>query len=344
VIDTTERRDTKPGQPADSSVASRVRARLARERGSVALAVVAAAVVFGFPAMQPDNELMYLAISVVIFAVAASGLDLLYGDCGQMSVAHGGIVGLGAYATIVSIQHGVPVLLCLAVSIAVGGVIAVVVGTPSLRLQGHYFAITTFAAAAALSVAVGNIAWLGGQAGESLPPTSTTLRSDSSIYYVSTAALAVVVVLLGLVRRSNFGHHLRAIRENELLARAVGVRTKRLKITAFAVSGGICGLAGFLFAFANVYVSPDAVGSQPGIALVLIVILGGSGYWVGPIVGSTIYYALPYVFPLSASANQLAIGGLLIVVVLTLPRGVSGTGATLTRRAMRRLRPQTRFP
>jgi branched-chain amino acid transport system permease protein len=149
-----------------------------------------------------------------------------------------------------------------------------------------------------------------------------------------------VICLVVAIRRAPFGGKLVAIRENETLARSLGVRTKRFKVATFALSGGICGLAGFFFAFANQYVSPQDVGSGPGIALVMILILGGSTHWLGPIVGAILYYGLPYIFPLSALQNQLAIGVLLIAVILVLPQGLVGAALGLRRHAIAHFVPR----
>jgi branched-chain amino acid transport system permease protein len=299
-------------------------------RGVSGMAVgLGIAAIFVFQALGPTSRVSYLAISIGVFAIAASGLAVLYGDCGQMSVAHGAIIGLGAYATVYGMQKGVAPVLALAIAVVIGVVAAALIGIPSRRLQGHYFVITTFAAAEAISVIATNVGGLGGPAGISLPAGSGYLRTQSGLYYTVFGTLVLIVIVRSLLQRTAFGGGLIAIRENERLARSLGVPTGRYKTLAFVVSGGICGLAGFLFAFANQYVSPDDVGSAPGITLVLILILGGSRYWLGPIIGAALYYLLPYIFPLSAVQNQFAIGVVLVAVVLVLPQGIVGTVAGL---------------
>jgi branched-chain amino acid transport system permease protein len=317
-----ERHDGAPVAPAPS--------RRFNGRGlSGASLTVGIAAIFIFQALGPTSRVSYLAISIGIFAIAGSGLAVLYGDCGQMSVAHGAIIGLGAYATVYGIQKGMAPGLAVVVSVVVGVVAATLVGIPSRRLQGHYFVITTFAAAEAMSVIATNTGGFGGPAGISLPAGSSFLRTQSGLYYTVFGTLVLIVIVRSLLQRTAFGSGLIAIRENEKLARSLGVPTGRYKTLAFVVSGGICGLAGFLFAFANQYVSPDDVGSAPGITLVLILILGGSRYWLGPIIGAAVYFLLPYIFPLSAVQNQFAIGVMLVVVVLLLPQGIVGTAAGL---------------
>jgi branched-chain amino acid transport system permease protein len=291
----------------------------------LACVMVAVAAMFLFHAAGPSSRVSYLAISIGIFAIAATGLAVLYGECGQMSVAHGALIGLGAYATIYSLAKGVPMPVAILAAVFLGVGAAVLVGIPSLRLQGHYFVITTFAAAEALSVIATNTDAFGASSGLSLPAGSSVLQTGSGLYYAVFGTLIVVVLLRATLRHTRFGSGLVAIRENEPLARSLGVPTSRFKVLAFVASGGVCGLAGFLFAFANQYVSPDDVGSAPGITLVLILILGGSRHWLGPLVGSTVYFLLPYVFPLSAVANQFAIGVVLVLVVLVVPQGIVGT-------------------
>jgi branched-chain amino acid transport system permease protein len=333
-----------------SSVDTEARSlELRRSRGSLpqrgvarpwpAFAFVAAAIaaMVLFQASGPSSRVSYLAISIGIFAIAATGLAVLYGECGQMSVAHGALIGLGAYATIYSLAKGVPMPVAVLASVLLGIGAAVLIGIPSLRLQGHYFVITTFAAAEALSVIATNTSAFGRSSGLSLPAGSGVLQSGAGLYYTVFGTLIAVVLLRAALRHTRFGSGLVAIRENEPLARSLGVPTSRFKVLAFVTSGGVCGLAGFFFAFANQYVSPADVGSAPGITLVLILILGGSRHWLGPIVGSAVYFLLPYVFPLSAVLNQFAIGIALVVVVLVLPHGIVGTlGAAVTRLTARR--------
>ena len=136
---------------------------------TVAGPLVATLAMFGFYALHPTNQITYLSISVAVFALAATGLALLYGDCGLLSVAHGGIVGVGAYATIMALANGLSLALALVTAIGIGVITAVTIGGPSLRLQGHYFAVTTFAAAETMALIAGNLGWLGGTGGKSLP-------------------------------------------------------------------------------------------------------------------------------------------------------------------------------
>jgi branched-chain amino acid transport system permease protein len=310
---------------------------------TVALVAVGGLAVVAFQLTGLSSELTYVATSVAIFALAATGLAVLYGECGQMSVAHGGIVGLAAYTTIYLLTHGVATGLALVLAPLIGALAALLVGLPSLRLAGHYFVITTFAAAASMTVVATNLHAVGGSAGISLPVNSSLFSHRVALYYVSFAALIVAVLVRQAIRRSRIGARLVAIRENEQLARALGVRTKRLKLVAFAVSGGACGAAGFLLAFANQYVSPADVGSAPGITLVLILVLGGSRTWLGPILGAAIYYALPYVFPVSAVTNQFVTGLVLVAVILLVPMGLVGSAASVFAGIRSRDRPWNRI-
>ena len=297
------------------------------------LTLAAAVAVTVFQQMGINSELTYVAITVAIASLAATGLAVLYGECGQMSVAHGGIIGMGAYVTILMLSHGVPIALTLPAAPVIGCLAALLIGIPSLRLAGYYFVITTFAAAETMTIVATNLNFLGAAGGLSLPENTSIFSHQTGLYYISFGALIAVVILRHLLRASQTGSRLIAIRENEPLARALGVPTRRLKLVAFALSGAICGAAGFLFAFANQYVSPNDVGSAPGIILILVLVLGGGGTLLGPFIGAVIYYALPYVFPVSAVANQFATGIVLIAVMLVLPQGLVGSASLALVRA-----------
>lgn len=297
------------------------------------LTLAAAIAVTVFQQLGINSELTYVAITVAIASLAATGLAVLYGECGQMSVAHGGIIGVGAYVTILMLSHGVPIALTLPAAPVIGCLVALLIGIPSLRLAGYYFVITTFAAAETMTIVATNLNFLGAAGGLSLPENTSIFSHQTGLYYISFGALIAVVILRHLLRASQTGSRLIAIRENEPLARALGVPTRRLKLVAFALSGAICGAAGFLFAFANQYVSPNDVGSAPGIILILVLVLGGGGTLLGPFIGAVIYYALPYVFPVSAVANQFATGIVLIAVMLVLPQGLVGSASLALVRA-----------
>jgi branched-chain amino acid transport system permease protein len=309
---------------------------------TLALIVAAGAAVTVFQLSGVNSEITYIAVTVAIFSLAATGLAVLYGECGQMSVAHGGIIGMGAYATILLLSHSVPTSLALIAAPLLGAVAALLIGMPSLRLAGYYFVITTFAAAETMTIIATNVTALGAAGGLSLPVNSSIFSHPVGLYYLSFGALIVAVALRHMLRQSRTGSRLIAVRENEQLARALGVPTQRLKLLAFALSGAACGLAGFLFAFANQYVSPDDVGSAPGIILILVLVLGGGGTLLGPFVGAVIYYALPYIFPLSVVANQFATGIILIVVMLLLPEGLVGTAGPVVAAIRSRLKPRRR--
>jgi branched-chain amino acid transport system permease protein len=306
--------------------------------------LAAAVAVTIFQQLGINSELTYVAITVAISGLAGTGLAVLYGECGQMSVAHGGIIGMGAYATILMLSHGVPLALTLPAAPVIGCLAALLIGIPSLRLAGYYFVIATFAAAETMTIVATNLNVLGAAGGLSLPENTSIFSHQTGLYYVSFGALIGGVVLRHLIRGSQIGSRLIAIRENEPLARTLGVPTRGLKLLAFAFSGAVCGAAGFLFAFANQYVSPDDVGSAPGITLILVLVLGGGGTLLGPFIGAVIYYALPYIFPLSAVANQFATGVILIAVMLVLPQGLVGSAspALIRARAFTRSRRQAR--
>lgn len=336
-------RFVRPGERAVAGPVSVARPTASRRpwAANAALAACACVVAFIlFPLSDPGSRDIYLAVAIGVYAIAGSGLAVVYGDSGHLSIAHGTIVGVGAYATVLTLSASSSVLVACVTAVAGGIALAVLVGVPALRLSGHYFVITTFAIAEAISVVASNTQVVGGTAGKSMPPPTGILGQEWGLYFMVFGVLALVALTLELVRRTQFGAGLHAIRENEPLARSLGRRVPYLKVTAFAASGAICGIAGFFLAFANLYVSPRDVGSQPGIVLVLILILGGASHWLGPVAGAVVYFGLPYVFPLSAAANQVAIGLLLVIVVLLLPSGIVGSVGDLAQRVAHRGRAE----
>ena len=247
---------------------------------------------------------------VVLAAISASAWNILGGYAGQISFGHAMFFGAGAYmpAFVYTHWHAAPALglpLGVAVSLAIAGVI----GIPSLRLQGHYFSMTTIAVAELIRILVSNWPPLGAAVGLQGPATARTVwdltfRGSVTYYYLFLVALAVLLVLTAWIERSRMGYYLRAIRAGERAARSLGVPARRYKLYALMLSAAFTAVAGSLYVVMIGFVDPESgLGILISVEMVIVAALGGAGTLFGPLLGAAI------LIPLQQTANALFGGG-----------------------------------
>jgi branched-chain amino acid transport system permease protein len=292
--------------------------------GLLALGVVVSLL----PYAGPSGHVLSLATSAAIFAIAGSGLGFLWGQSGQLSMAHAAVFGLGGYAGAVLAKFfGLGLVAALPFSVLVGMAGGALIALPSLRTRGHYFVILTFAIGEVIAVFLRRLDWLtGGQEGISVQPGQQIvlgLRLVNRGEYYTLVVLCGTLVLLALlfVTRSRWGTTLRGIRENPPLAASLGVNVIANRIFAFAISGAIAGLGGQLYLYQVRFIEPDLFTAKASIIFLMIVLLGGKGYLLGPTVGSVFYFFVSELFGFSPIWNQIAFGVLLIVMILAAPNG-----------------------
>jgi branched-chain amino acid transport system permease protein len=225
-----------------------------------------------------------------------------------------------------------------------GGVAALLISLPTMRLRGHYFALATLAFGEVMRV-IGN-SWgglTGGPVGISVPfsqPSFVALqfRETRSYYWLMLAAVILVTLIFILIKRSRLGYRLRAIKENEDAAEVIGVDTTRTKIVAAVISGMLTASLGTLYAQFQFFFDPDTVFGVASISIrmAMIAIVGGIGTAAGPILGA--FFVIPLeelanqVFSAKAAGlSQLVFGILLILVILIEPRGFMSIGPRLKR-------------
>ena len=298
------------------------------------------------PQVSSSSFVLSLATTALIYAIAASGLGFLWGQSGQLSLAHAAVFGIGAYtAAICAKQFGLTFAASLPISTGVGLVAGALVALPSLRTSGHYFVILTFAVGEVISVV--EMRWeslTGGVNGITTLPGAQTLfglrlagRAD---YYTVVVIFAVVVLLvLCLLMRSRWGILLRSMRENPDLSTSLGINVPINRVIAFALSGAIAGLAGQLYLYHVKSIAPEAFMSNLSIAFLLVVLLGGKNHLLGPAVGAFIYVFLPEYIGLSPVRSQIAFGVILVIMILTAPDGALSLIGRLRER-LRARRPE----
>jgi branched-chain amino acid transport system permease protein len=285
----------------------------------VAAAVAIVALVLA--PLRLNGYLLNLLYTTVLYVALAYGWNIISGYAGYFSFGQIAFFGIGAYATalLVADQNWFWMFAAL-----VGGLIACALAVPlgyvMLRLRGPFFAMGMFGMAQMVRVLVTAIPASGSGAGLFLPPGS----SLTGVYYWTLAICLGAIALTLWIDRSAFGLRLQALREDEQVAGTLGVDVTRAKITAFSLSALIPGLLGGGYALFLTYIEPDAVfSSRLDLQSIVMAILGGVGTVWGPLVGgivmTQISEALWARFP---QIYLMLFGGLLVCLLLALPRGI----------------------
>jgi branched-chain amino acid transport system permease protein len=277
------------------------------------------------------NEPFYLDLvqRVMIFAVAAVSLDLILGYGGLVSFGHAAYLGIGAYAVAVPALHGIDsAWVQWPLAVALSAVAALVIGVVSLRTSGVYFIMITLAFAQMLYyVGISVEAW-GGDDGMRLARRSQLgpldLADRHVFYYVVLAVLVLVVWLARRLVDSRFGVVVRATKTNEPRLRSLGFFAFRYKLAAFVIAGGVGGLAGALLANQTEYVTPSFMHWTRSGEIMVMVILGGMGTVVGPVLGAAVFLLLENLLSGWTVHWQALFGPFLVVVVLYARRGLYG--------------------
>lgn len=281
------------------------------------------------PWLHLGYRFLSLAITTGYTAIALYGLGLQFGQAGIMSVGHAALIGIGAYtAAILANQLGIGFWAALPASIVLSAVIAGLIGLPSLRVGGQHYIIITFCFCALLVIILTNGGHFTGAATgldvSTMPPLlGINFAKLQNSYYLVALALVITLVATYMLTNSSYGRTLRAIRENEALARAVGINVDRHKIGVFMVSGAFAGLAGILQTDHLLHISPTLYGAFPSLYLALMVMLGGARLIYGPLIGAILVNFLPEVMHLDPINSRIAYGVALLIVILLLPGGVS---------------------
>jgi branched-chain amino acid transport system permease protein len=241
---------------------------------------------------------IYLMSMWAVLSIAAMGLNLTLGYAGQVSLAQGAFVGIGAYTAALMMKAGVPYPLCFVSSGLVCFTIGWLLGYPALRVQHHYLAFVTLAFTTLVYLIFRNEEWLtGGTYGLSGidRPSFFGLSTNGALgfFYFSFGIMVLLTAATWWMLHSPWGRAFVALRENPVRALSLGLDTRRYTLMAFAIGSSIGGLAGAVFAPLVQYIEPLSFALDLSLNLQLKVIVGGSGFFYGPLVGALIAVLLP---------------------------------------------------
>ena len=276
-------------------------------------------------------------VMVGIYTILAVSLNLLVGYAGIFSLAHAAVYGIGAYASaLVALKLGLGFWGGLVVAAAAGACAAALVAIPSLRVAGDYYIVASFGLQVVILTVFMNWTDLtNGHAGlAGIPrPHLFGLVFDNPFKYVGLS-LALAALTYAICRRltdSAFGRTLRAVREDEIAAQAMGKNVVLVKVVITTISSALGALAGSLYAHYITYINPSSFTLDESIFITSLVILGGTERLAGPVVGAFVLLAVPEALKflaipdtVAAPTRQILYGGLLILFMFVRPEGILG--------------------
>jgi branched-chain amino acid transport system permease protein len=266
---------------------------------------------------------------ILIFAMLAVGLSIVLGYAGQINLAQAAFFGMGAYATaVLTVKVGLGYWAAFPLSIVAAGLLGLLVGLPSLRVQSHYLGIVTLGLAISFSAILVNASFTGqavGLPGLPVPPLGGVDLSDEyNYYYVLLVFAAVLFGLAILMMRTALGRRLLAMRDDSLAAAHMGVEVPIYRMLSFVIAACYAGVAGALYAGLIRYVSPDTFNMGIMFLLLAMVIVGGRDNLYGAALGAGVLILVREQFEGFQKYQQLAYGLLIVVMVVAAPDGLAG--------------------
>lgn len=306
------------------------------------------AVLVGLAILAPvgqGNYITYVLTSWLIFSIAAMGLNLTLGYAGQISLAQASFMAIGAYTTALFTLAGWHWLAALPVALTLCFAVGLVLGYPALRVKGPFLAFVTLAFNTLVFLVLRNEEWLtGGNYGlVGMPrPDFWLFRTAKAhdFYYFTLAVTVLAAAVMWWIVRSPWGRAFRALRENPIRAESLGVDTRRITLLAFAIGSAYGGLAGTLVTPLVQFIEPGSFGLVHSLRILLMVVVGGAGYFFGPFLGAAVVILLPEVLRFTEGYYLILYSALVIVMLAVTPRGLIGLGTLARDRLVRRRVPR----
>jgi branched-chain amino acid transport system permease protein len=276
-----------------------------------------------------DNNYYYTLLNIIgIHALLVVGLNLLLGYAGQISLGHAAFFGLGAYSSgILTATYGLNPWLALPVGLLVAGMAAFLVGIPALKLRGYYLAMATLGFGIIIYIIFNQTQELtGGPSGLSgIPSLSLAgfpLDSPDRLFLLIWPVLGLILLLSSNLVDSRLGRAIRALHDSETAALSLGVDTARAKLLIFVWSALYAALAGSFYAHTLNFIAPGSFSFMFSIKLVTMVVVGGMASIWGSLLGAAVLTVLPELLVVFHDYEIIIFGGILMVVMIFLPRGL----------------------
>ncbi|NQW00685.1 MAG: branched-chain amino acid ABC transporter permease [Rhodospirillales bacterium] len=280
------------------------------------------------------NYIVYMLCSWLIFSIAAMGLNLTLGYAGQISLAQASFMAIGAYTTALLTLAGWHWVVAMPIGLVLCFVVGLALGFPALRVRGHFLAFVTLAFNTLVFLVARNEDWLtGGTYGKfGMPrPDFGIVSTDSQLnfYYFTLIVFVIAAALMWGIVRSPWGRAFRALRENPIRAESLGIDTRRLTLLAFAIGSVYGGLAGSLVSPLVQFIEPGSFAVIHSLRILLMVVVGGAGFFYGPMLGAAVVILLPEVLRFTEGYYLILYATLVIVLMVFCPSGLIGVGSRI---------------
>ena len=290
------------------------------------LALVVAGVLLLLPAHLKSYGI-YMLSYWLVFIIATMGLNLTVGYAGQKSLGHAAFFGIGAYTVAILMKAGISFWLGLPLAAALCFFVGIVLGFPALRVQTIYLAFATLGFNTAVWLVMRNEEWLtGGTFGINniARPSLFGLSLEGNLayyYFILATTLIMGLLLLGLLR-SPWGKAFTALRDNPIRAESLGINTRSYTLLSFAIGAAYAGIAGALFASLVQFIEPAPFAVSSSIMMYLMVVVGGPGYFFGPVLGAAVGVVLPEWLRFAQAWYLFAFGSAVVLLMIWLPDGL----------------------
>jgi len=316
--------------------------------------ILAALIALGLPLVVTSPTYLHILILLYLYAYLTTSWNIVGGFAGVLPLGHATFVGIGAYtSTVLSLQYGISPWIGMLVGALLSSLVGVLIGLPTFKMRGAYFALATIAFAEGIRVMVENIDYLGpfqlnGPRGLQIPPLKTGLASfmfatKEPYYYIILVMLAGVIALTYVISRSKLGYYLVAGGEEPEAAQALGVNVARAKLIAMAMSSFLTAFAGTFWAQFTLYIHPKSVMSLDiSFEIAFIALIGGRGSIAGPLLGALLLrpvgdFSRIYFGDKLPGLHLIIFGVVLILVMLYQPRGLQEPLTRIYNRVMDRM-------
>lgn len=262
-----------------------------------------------------------ILVNIGIAIILALGLNLVTGVTGQLSLGHAAFMSIGAFTSaILTIRLGMPFTINLLLAGIMAALFGVIIGFPTLRLNGDYLAIATLGFAEIIKVIFLNLEITNKALGLSVPPPN--LLIPLPVFVWMTALLTIIAMVL--IHKSRFGRALVAIREDEIAAESMGIDVTRYKIQAFAIGAFCAGVGGGLYAHFIAFINPSDFAFLKSVDILNMVVLGGLGSIPGAVLGAGVLSVAPELLRFMDQYRMLVYGVLLVFLMIFRPNGLLG--------------------
>jgi len=293
-----------------------------------------------FPLFVGNEYILNTAVFAGIYIILASSLNITNGYTGLFSFGHAAFYGIGAYtAAILSTHSGFPFMLTLPLSGIIAAIFGAAIALPTLRLKGIFLALVTIGFQQITYLVIMN--WTGLTRGPmgipGIPPVSIfglELSTNRGYYYLILVLDVIVLFLISRIIDSRVGRTFVAIREDELAAQSISVNTFRAKVLSFVIATFFAGLAGAFYAHHARFVSADSFRLEETFLILTMLIVGGMGSFLGPVIGAGFLVILPEIFRFLAEYRGVVYGLIMIAAILFRPEGIAGVPGIIPSRGI----------